>query len=163
MREIKFRGRTFKGDWVYGDLKNDSTGLSFYEEMWIRDNLTENRGEDTVTAYWNKTTKRICWREGTAFCNAPVEPETVGQYTGLKDKNGTEIYEGDKVGMCERGNEWVIEWGYFGDAGFYAHNQINSGRTLDVSDYEDHAVVEITPDEILICEVIGNIHDKGNA
>jgi uncharacterized phage protein (TIGR01671 family) len=109
--------------------------------------------------YGYYSSRHCIWDESVED-DIEILPSTIGQFTGLKDKAGVEIYEGDVVGVCERGHEWVVEWGYFGDAGFYAHNQINSGRTLDASNYGDHAVVEITPDEVMDCLVSGNIHDN---
>lgn len=65
-REIKFRGKDFlKEEWVYGDLVKTKNFVAI---------------------------KRT---NGDYFHPTQVSPNTVGQYTGLKDKDGREIYEGD--------------------------------------------------------------------
>lgn len=65
-REIKFRGKDFlKEEWVYGDLVKTKNFVAI-----------------------KKT-------NGDYFRPTQVSPNTVGQYTGLKDKDGREIYEGD--------------------------------------------------------------------
>ena len=83
-REIKFRGkRTDTGKWVYGNLLQDS-GLCF---------IVKNIQELTEKP----------------FNECLVIPDTVGQYTGKKDRNGKDVWEGDLLRTPE-GDIMVAEW-----------------------------------------------------
>lgn len=132
MREILFRGkRKDNGEWVYGDLVKCMTDNG--ECIGIKDTIYE---------------------VNTNRCNLTpniVIPETIGQFTGLTDKNGKKIFEGDIVKSFEYDDTYIIR--YFDDENYPAFDCVP-----DVPLCECNGLAFLVNTEG--CEVIGNIHDN---
>lgn len=119
MREILFRGKTVdNGEWIYGDY---SAPFAFYPA-----NIFKQDGE---------------------FEGVAVVPETVGQYTGLTDKNGMRIFEGDLIRSTETGETAIVQW-------FSEHS------AFMIWCKTSNQVGFLYECEKSIIEVIGNIHDN---
>jgi uncharacterized phage protein (TIGR01671 family) len=87
-REIKFRGKRIDTEeWVYGDL------LHINQSSYIK---SENAHCRIIGIYGLSEFGEI-EQENAEDWICEVIPETIGQYIGLPDKNGREIYEGDRV------------------------------------------------------------------
>lgn len=137
MRKIKFRGREIEtGAWRMGYLFILGEG-SEYQQTYILGHLYH---QDSVYDVWK--------------CAVEVDPETVGQFTGLYDKNGKMIFEGDIIGGDEIMSNAVYNNGSYSHTHYWVNKDIRHQ-------------VDFTPSSLQLIsayakkfEIIGNIHDN---
>lgn len=115
MRTIKFRGRDIcTGEWIYGDLRQRA-------------------------GCFPSIIHSFCNNGKLDYCETPIHRDSLGQFTGLFDKNGKEIYEGDfvKAKYTKRGEVKYLDVHFCVD--FNGYQALIGGEEY---------------------EVVGNIHDK---
>lgn len=127
METIKFRGKkAVTGDWVYGSL------------------ISSNKGNHCIVQQSDESV----WNDGQikGWCFG-VKRESVGQFTGLSDKNGKDIYKGDILKGSD-GKLMIIGW-----SKKFASFVLNR----DGWAFSHWFGESCNPED---CEVIGNIHDN---
>ena len=139
MREIIFRGKCQTGEWVFGGFLN-------------------RNGKPEIVD-WDRA------EEGDFTFTTPVDPETVGQYTGLKDRNGKMLFEWDLIRF-----KWSIDGEEEGfHIGCIHWDDIRLGFSVTGNSFDTTEKGMLLYASLGdICDVtevkiIGNIHDKEQA
>lgn len=149
MREILFRGKRLdSGEWVYGGYKYEKLG-EYIAAIFIIESLTSG-----------------------VFENHRVDPKSVSEFTGLTDKNGKKIFEGDIVEFYFFDKEhkntktMQVEWR---DSGFCMRELFRNYRLADDFSIIDEKIFTYRNDvrngvyktkNVYFIEVIGNIYDN---
>lgn len=117
MRKIKFRGKRIDtGEWVYGNILQWTDGTVDIAPI-DRDNIQHT-----------------------------VNPDTVGQYTGLKDRTGNDVFEGDLLRTFED-DIMVVKW-------------VGGGFITSCLKPAIAGLINTNRYAYPVSEVIGNIHDN---
>lgn len=121
MREIKFRGFSiYSNKWYYGSLVNPGEGYYILEHV-----------------------------ENNTYKYDKVDKDSIGQYTGLKDKYNNEIYEGD-----------ILELTYFDDSKNVMYVSYNDSAKFVLIEQVKNLSINMEFFDKENMEVIGNIYEN---
>ena len=151
MREILFRAKSqYENKWVYGVPIQQERNTRKTDEYVMADAVNYDELDGYKPSYYFE----------------PIKKETIGQYTGLNDKNGKRIFEGD---ILQHGYKRLVVW-WNGESFQWQAKEKRDGYTFTF----DVKNLDVTWDNIdlgwIACEtactgkmttqVIGNIHDN---
>lgn len=127
MSEQKFRGKSkWRNQWTYGSLVTSKPSVDGIIQAWVI--------EPSVMPFGARSTPTENFKE--------VHLETVGQYTGSKDHDVKEVYEGDLV---DGDGKFVV---VFADSAWWLYSTEN--------EIDKYSFAECN---ISACVIIGNIHE----
>jgi len=150
MRGIEFKAQRVEDKrWVYGSytcMQEDNKNNPFRQTHY----KTYHRIWQYEPGDWNMG----------GYAGYEVTPESVCEFTGLKDKNGEKIFEGDKFQFYEHEDYYMPSLTAFVkyENGCFGFDRMDIKNKL--SFYPFAAFVDLQKDFLMHIEIVGNIHDK---
>jgi len=141
MKEIKFRA------WHLEEMKMCRAGLiNFDNDFVFLDGVTPDQDQSVLDDEGQPTRMTVIALKNGRACQ--LKTIKLMQYTGLKDKNGVEIYEGDIVIINEHDDDWTDT--VVSDKNFLELSKYRNKCVTNISLYEYHKTIR----------VIGNIYEN---